>query len=151
MTSPTGLRFLLVTIVALLSVGCTASTGTYTFSLNIKNDSAQPVTLWITKAGGPTEDGWRSPEDLAINKLWSAESEQAVVLPAKTSIRRDPFKGTFDTDSRAILRVYAGANKFDELLAISSGPSRVDITLQPGANNILIKPGSALDVERVRE
>ena len=45
-------------------------------------------------------------------------------------------KGQFLPSTAAQLRVYSGAEKFSDLLAISRGsPNRLDLDLKPGSNS----------------
>jgi hypothetical protein len=129
-------------------VGCSAPTGRFSFDLEVKNESVRPVTVWLTKSAGPAEDGWQSPEELAINKLWASDTFPAVTIPAKTTVRREQIVGEFGPDSRAVLRVYDGVQRFEEVLAISAGRGREDVTLQPGPNLVVVRSQPEFAVER---
>jgi len=128
---------LLLCSFCVLCAGCQPQTRAY--QVSVRNDTAGPVTIWLLKEGGPYEDGWKSPEDLAI------ESPKAnipiggmIVRPGKIA-DAGPVTGHFDPDANAVLRVYRGAHSFNELLAISSGsPDRISAKLRPGDNEFLI-------------
>jgi len=128
----------------MLLVGCTS---TRTYSVVVRNDSLQPMTLWLTKDGPPAELGWLSPEQLdrsGLAKNWPTDELGKVVPPGKVAELR-PIEGHFDSGTSAVLRIYHGQLTFDHILAISQGsPNRADMMLEPGDNRIRIdKDGNA--------
>ena len=120
----------------LLLVGCGGKTQTY--DVSVSNDTQAPITVWLTKDGGPYEKHWRSPEDLAMESPGGAKIA-GVKIPAGQSAATGPVKGKFAPGSGAILRVYAGDYDFSDLLAVSRGsPNRADVPLYPGANRLSV-------------
>ena len=134
----------------LLVVGCT-SFETRTYDVSLKNMSVNPVTIWITKNGPAWEAGWKSPEDLAIESPGADERIPGVVVPSGKTAAINKHTGRFAPNVSAILRVYAGQQGINELLAMSHrGPDRVDVVLQPGANNLVaVDEGGGIKVNRM--
>jgi hypothetical protein len=119
--------------------GC-SSAQKRTYEVTVKNESTRPVTVWLTKNGPPYEQGWKAPEDLAIELPVGDERIAGVVVPAGRTASTGQVVGHFAPGVQAILRVYLGQKGFDEILAISRGsPDRMEIVLKPGANDILLK------------
>ncbi len=134
---PSAIARLLLLLAACASTGC--ATRTDTFDVTVRNDSAQPVTVWLTKVGGPEEDGWRSPESIAINFVVEDEPIGGVVVPAGNTAATGKRKAKLDPDARAVLRVYRGEIKLSELLANGTdSPNRADVTLYPGENRLVV-------------
>src|SRR5215207_8053952 len=79
------------------SVGC--ATRTETFDVSVRNESAGPITIWLTKTGGPEEEGWRSPESIAINFVVEDEKLGGVIVPPRNTATTGKTKGKFDRDS----------------------------------------------------
>lgn len=120
----------------LLMVGC-ASTRTETFELSVKNQTNTPISIWLTKDGPPAEQGWESPEQLALGPSTSTYSFR-VLEPGKVA-HAGPLTGRFAPGVNAWLRVYQGLHKLDEILAISRGSTdRLDYLLPPGRHQITI-------------
>jgi hypothetical protein len=110
-----------------------------TYDVTVKNQSAMPVTIWLTKNGPPWEDGWKSPEDLAIESPKVDEKIGGVIVPPGRTAVTGKRTGTFAPKVDAILRVYHGQKLFDDLLAIhADSPNRTDVVLDPGVNEIII-------------
>ncbi|MBC7783640.1 MAG: hypothetical protein H7144_07350 [Burkholderiales bacterium] len=117
-------------------VGCIPTTRTY--SVSVRNDAAEPMTVWLTKDGPPAEAGWLSPEQIVINGMVKSMPIGAVVPAGKTA-DMVPVDGKFHSGTNAVLRVYRGQKLFDNLLAIGSGsPNRTDVMLEPGENLIVV-------------
>ena len=136
---------ILASLVAACGVGC-ESAKSYTFSLSVKNASPEPVTVWLTKRGGPEESEWLSPESLADSTAAKLDAINGIVIPAGKTGELGPISGKFSPGSLAVLRVYAGKLTMDQILATSEGKLRTDIPLREGANQLLVKP--SLEVER---
>lgn len=120
-----------------VSVGC--ATRTETFDVSVRNESAGPITIWLTKTGGPEENGWRTPESIAINFIVEDEKIGGVIVPANNTASTGKTKGKFDRDSYAVLRVYRGEMKMSELLANGTdSPNRADLILDPGLNRLVV-------------
>ncbi|HWP40901.1 MAG TPA: hypothetical protein VNL70_08240 [Tepidisphaeraceae bacterium] len=131
-----GLRGLLV---CMLLVGCSPKVQKRTYDVTVENRSARTITIWLTKNGPAWEQGWKSPEDLAIESPRADEPIGGVVVPAGKTASTGQRTGRFVGDTDAILRIYLGQHTFNELLAISRNhPGRMDVTLKPGTNWIII-------------
>jgi hypothetical protein len=132
------MRFFSLAVVSFLllaSVGC--ATRTETFDVTVRNESAGPITVWLTKTGGPEEEGWRSPESIAINFVVEDEKLGGVIVPPRNTARTGKTKGKFDPDSYAVLRVYRGEMKMSEMLANGKdSPNRADLILRPGRTRV---------------
>jgi hypothetical protein len=125
---------------AMLTVGC-SSTREYAFDITVRNESPGPVTIWLTKEGPPIEQGWRSPEQVAIQAPGHEERIGGVLVPPGKTASTGPIKGKFEPGSSAWLRIYDGkyAN-FSDLLAVSPKSSkRVDQPLDTGKNRLVVK------------
>ena len=133
----TGLMIALLVGLSACGVGCS---DTRTYEVTVRNDTPEPVTIWLYKDGGPSEDGWQSPEDLAIESPKANEPIGGRVIGPNVVATAGPIKGTFDSDANAVLRAYRGAHSFNALLAISGDSGdRIDTKLEPGENSFLIK------------
>ena len=124
-----------------VGVGCTE---TQMYSVSVRNTTARPVTVCLTKTYGPAEPGWESPEQMA-GPAYPASDERppgAVVLPGKTA-SEGPIPGDFYRDrGRAVLRVYGGTPTLTQMNAISPGsPDRLDVPLHPGGNAVVVELG----------
>ena len=142
----------LLLLMLLLTTGCFNQTRT--FSLAVKNDLDQPVTICLTKTHGPPEQGWESPEQL-IQPPHPASDQTppgAVIEPGQTATRPE-FTGVFDPNrGRAYLRIYVGKPTLTAMNAISPGnPDRMDFPLEPGPNRIEIRnaPGGQMSALRI--
>jgi hypothetical protein len=135
-----------------LTAGC--FTETRSFSLTVKNDWDQPVTICVTKTHSPPEQGWESPEELIAPPHPPSDQTPpgALIQPGQTATRPE-FKGSFDpARGRAYLRIYAGKLTLSQMNAISPGnPDRMDIVLEPGPNRIEIRsaPGDQMTALRI--
>ena len=119
------------------ATGC--ATRTDTFDVSVRNETAQPIIVWLTKSGGPEEEGWRSPESIAINYVVEEEPLGGVSVPAGKSATTGKRKGKFLPDSHAVLRVYKGPMTMSEILANGSdSPNRADSVLYPGVNRVSV-------------
>jgi hypothetical protein len=127
---------LLLIALALGGLGCAQ---TRTYEVSVRNDTPEPVTIWLFKDGGPYEDGWKSPEDLAIESPKANEPIGGLIIRPGRIADAGPITGHFDSDATAVLRVYRGARRFDELLAMSGDSGdRINARLRPGENQFLI-------------
>lgn len=120
------------------------------YSVDVKNDSRTPVTVWLTKTGPVYENNWKSPEELAIETRRAGETIAGVVVPPGKTATVGPVQGKFAPNSLAVLRVYVGQHNFSELLAISKGaPDRRDLELRAGHNGFqVVDRGGQMLVER---
>jgi len=119
-------------------VGC-HSYETRSYDISVHNATQSPITIWLTKDGPPYEDGWWSPEDLAMlspKQNAAREVGGVIVEPGKTADAPNR-KGRFEPETNAILRVYRTASGFNDLLAIgSNNAARTDVKLRPGRNDL---------------
>ena len=141
------MRLTATLVIAFMLVGGCAETRTY--QVSVRNDTPEPLTLWLFKAGGPYEDGWKSPDDIAVDSPRSNEPIGGVIVrPGKTATA-GPLKGQFNSDARAVLRVYRGAHSFNELLAIgASSGDREDVPLPQGPSAFHVnEEASKLSIE----
>lgn len=124
-----------------LAVGCSR---TESFDIDLRNNTAQPLTLSLAKDGPPYEPSWATPQDLAIEtpkrrEEWSGgPSGMTSVPPGKTASVKG-LRGQFDAGVQGYLRVYAGELTISQMLAKSpESPGRVDVPLKPGMNIITV-------------
>jgi hypothetical protein len=133
---------------ALLAVGCGPAARTETFDIDVRNATAQPLTLSLGKDGPPYEPAWARPEDVAIEtpklrEQWvgGQTGMGQVVAPGKTaSIRK--LAGRFAGEARGYVIVYAGdlSQSISRMLARpADSPDRTDVPLSPGPNRIVIE------------
>jgi hypothetical protein len=136
---------------SLCAIGCGPEARTY--EVSVRNDTSGPVTIWLYKDGGPGEEGWKSPEDLAIDSPKANEPIGGRTIGPHIVATAGPVTGHFDSDSNAVLRVYRGSHPFNELLAINGDSGdRIDTKLFPSQNNYLIQDrDSKLVLYRVPE
>ena len=122
----------------LLAVGCSE---TRSYHVKVENHTSGAVTVWLTKESGPVEDGWMSPEQLAMSNIMEDDKLPAKVIPSgKTLVSPGEVTGEFDpTHGRAIMRVYSGQPTLSETLAIGrTSVSRLDLVLEQGENHFII-------------
>jgi hypothetical protein len=125
-------------LLALLAVGC-SDTKTYSFQVSVKNATNRPLTIWLVKEGPPAEQGWRSPEQLAMSVPGHEERISGKVLPPGKTADTGAIEGKFDPGTYAWLRVYDGPQRLSDILAVSRGnPARVDVPLDPGENRFIV-------------
>ena len=114
-----------------LAVGCGPETRTY--YVTVKNVTATPITLALTKDGPPYEDLWASPEEIVQHRPTQTPGFVDLAPDRGTSIAN--AKGQFASGTRAVLRIYRGSGlTVQDMLKIRVGPDRQDVTLDPGDN-----------------
>ena len=147
MPTPKRLFLSLIALAAALpATGCNTA-HKYTFAVSLQNASAEPVTVWLTKEGGPDEADWLPPEALANTRAATLDTINGVVIPPGKTGEIGPISGRFHSDSMAILRVYAGQLTLDQLLATQAdGKLRVDVPLEEGQNRLVVSPKLPLRV-----
>lgn len=133
------------------STGC--ATRTETFDVSVRNEGDQDVVAWLTKVGGPEQEGWRSPESIAIHFVVDDEELGGVIIPPGNTGRTGQQKAKLNPDARAVLRVYRGRMKMAEMLANGTdSPNRADVFLNPGVNRFVVTDEAAeLTVTRAGE
>lgn len=125
--------------------GCTVGR---TYEVSVKNDTAGPVTIWLTKDGPPSEDQWLSPEQIAIHPPKTTEALGGVVVPPGKTADTGRIKGQFYSDVNAVLRVYEGQLTLAQLLSVSHGsPNRVDQMLPKGRSNWIVEETPQLKIK----
>lgn len=142
-TSPANMVFMMlrklgILLLACLVIGC--GTKPQTFDVAVRNDTDQPLTVWLTKKGdAPREPQWYSPEDVAIAGVGEDGRVPGIVVqPGKA--RGAKLEGKFPGNSRAVLRVYVGALTLDDMLTRHDpdGVRRIDVPLTAGLNHLII-------------
>lgn len=129
-------RLLPLLALAILT-GCGPSTRSY--SVTVENRAQIPMTVWLTKDGGPLERDWASPEELATYGTSKDTPITGVVIPPGKTGVMDERTGKFDRGASAVLRVYRGQKLFNDMLATGRGsPDRTDLPLEPGPNTVII-------------
>ncbi len=127
-------------LIGLLLVGGCASYEKFDFDVSVKNNTDQPLTLWLTKDGPPAEAGWRSPESYAQRPGSLDDKIPGIVVPPGKTAYTGPIAGHFAPQTRAWLRVYLGQMKLDRLLAVSrENPARTDVALIRGRNDWVVE------------
>jgi hypothetical protein len=135
------MKSLLIILLCTFMVGCQSeSYETRTYDVSVKNESAGPVTVWLTKDGAPYEPGWLAPEDLAIESPHGPTHViSGLVVPQGKEGFTGPRVGRFEPQTGAILRVYAGQLKYEQILATEpDGKRRIDQELHPGMNHLVV-------------
>ena len=133
----TRLKPLVITAALATLAGCGPATREY--SVVVRNESRDPVTVVLTKDGPPIEPLWLPPEDFAaMRKAPPDWRVNGVVVPAgKTADQKQT--GKFSAGTNAVLRVYHGQQTFESLLGFGpTSPNRTDLPLAPGENKITI-------------
>ncbi len=127
-------RVFTATILATLICGC-ASRRTY--DVTVRNDLDKAVTLWLTKDGPPSEEGWQAPEEFIFLKNIDEVASPCVIVPPGKTANTGPISGKFPKGTNGILRVYVGETKFAEILRQQNG--RIDLKLEPGVNKFVLR------------
>jgi hypothetical protein len=119
--------------------------------VSVKNDTNEPITIWLTKDGPPAEEQWLSPEQIAIDPTEAAPKIGGVVVPAGKSASTGRVKGQFYSDVNAVLRVYEGQLTLAQLLAVSRGSSnRIDQVLPKGSSRWVVDDGPQFEIKAVK-
>lgn len=136
---------LLLSLLMWLPIGCGPRVESRRYQVTVANASSGPVTVYLTKSGGPYEEPWASPEDLAHPAQGESLDVEGIVLqPGEIGeLPGEPgayFEGKFYTTSDAVLRVYSGRRTFNEMLAASreAGTLKVFI-LPPGRSAVTVR------------
>ena len=121
-------------------VGCAPQARLY--NVSVKNDTANPITVNLTKDGPPVEEAWASPEDIAGGKIKIGPESRLsyqTLQPGKTQgVHGIP--GQFDAKTHAILRVYRGGDlQIRDMLKLSPGLDRQDVVLGDGDNRFIVR------------
>lgn len=130
-------------LLVLALVGCGPTTRSYT--VVVRNDSPEPMTVVLTKDGPPMEGKWLPPEDFAAMRRAPAELQvNGIVVPPGKTVDQSRT-GQFEDNTRAMLRVYRGEQNLESMLGVGpTSPNRTDLPLAPGENTVVIdKAGKA--------
>jgi len=122
-----------------LAVGC--GTHSESYMVSVHNETRSPLTIGFTKEGEPFQDDFMAPEDIALDRQVKPElySWGSLLMPGKNATTNHPMTAKLDSDAISYLRVYRGHINLLDILSISRGsPSRVDVPLMPGNNDIVI-------------
>src|SRR3984957_480608 len=68
----------LAALFMLMAVGCSAPKES--FDITVTNRLAEPVTVWLTKADGPYQEGWMPPEEVAAMSRATDHLQGAIVI-----------------------------------------------------------------------
>jgi hypothetical protein len=113
-------------------LACACAPPTLDYHVIVTNRTAEPITVWITKAHPPYEPAWDPPEAIQPDQpqtLGGREVDPDYTAEIKIS-------GQFDNDNFAILRIY-GSEKMEEILKMSPlSDKRLDVDLKPGDTNL---------------
>jgi hypothetical protein len=134
-------------LLLLFVAGCST---TQTYDVTVKNSAARPVTIALTKTGGPMEDQWASPEQI-MNQQSRMDARHGIVLvaPGKTAHVSD-VKAQLPSGAQAVLRVYAGDPNYSDMLKMTPEHGRADVTLTPGVNSFEVRDtGNGLMIDRI--
>ncbi|HEX2972753.1 MAG TPA: hypothetical protein VHP11_10495 [Tepidisphaeraceae bacterium] len=132
--------FRLLMSVALVSVMAACSSPKQAYMVDIKNATNEPLSVGLIKSDGSAEDGWTSPEHIAINAPQLGDRKWGKLVPPGQVRTIGPQAGSFATGSHGILRVYAGDATVDELIAYGrTDPGRLDIHLWPGQSGYMVE------------
>ena len=131
------MRIISIVATALFLAGCGS---TKSFKVEVKNQSSQPVTLWLMKDGPPAEDGWRSPEELGLMPQDSRPTYDLAIIPPGKTGYTDRVSGKFPSGTHALLRIYAGELELYHMLQAERGgkAKRADVPLKPGDNRFTV-------------
>ena len=139
-------NFLFVLSLFVAASGCGGG-----YSVEVKNSTTHPVTLWLYKDGPPAEDGWYAPEELGrMPEDARPGYDLAIVPPGKTGYT-PKLEGKFPSGTRAMLRVYDGQMELFHILEAEKlgQASRADVPLNPGNNKLTVtEDAGKLVVER---
>lgn len=128
--------WLTVLVLSAVALGCNSTKKS--FEVEVTNQTNTPVTLWLMKDGPPSEEGWRSPEELALLPEGSPRNyDLAFVKPGRTGYT-PRLSGEFPGGTHAVLRVYEGEKELFHILQETRAGTvkRIDHRLRPGKNRL---------------
>ena len=142
-------RLTALLLLATLAAGCAPS-----YRVEVKNQTSQPVTLWLTKDGPPKEEGWYSPEDLAAFPEESRPRYDLAIVPPGKTADTENLSGEFPRGTNAVLRVYEGQKELFHILEDlkASKSQHADYVLKKGTNRLRVteSPAGGITVEPAR-
>jgi len=131
------MRLLLVSILVLITVGCSSSGE---FTVGVVNKTHRPLSVGLVKNGPPMEPAWASPMEIDMANPKLLGRKWGTLVPPGEAVVIGPQKGKFKSGVVAILRVYAGDLPVEDLMAISPGNrERIDLPLDNGATGVVIR------------
>lgn len=133
--------------------GC-SSTQRRSYNVGIVNASDEPVILWLTKDGPPTEGHWLTPsqwhELQADGSIPADAPSPAVQLPPGMKVDLGPQEGRFGRTSSAVLLVYSTPVTLEEMAATPRSTSLMDaVYLEPGQNYVMVRSTAPVRAQRV--
>ena len=143
----TRMKWIACLLILMLAVGCAS------YQVELKNQTTQSVTLWLTKDGPPPEEGWYSPEQLATMPEGVRPVYDLAIVPPGRTATTESMSGEFPRGTHAVLRVYEGEKELVHILedAKAGRERRVDKTLKKGMNRfVVIERDGKLAVESGR-
>ncbi len=120
-----------------------------------RNDSDQPVLLWLTKQGPPVEMDWLSPGQFAVVYPPGDSEDDLSALPVYSldpgeTVQFAPRRGRFADGSVPILRIFNGPATLDQLAAVPRRSSQVDtVALGAGDNFVVVRRARPVTARRV--
>lgn len=129
---------LLLLSLAILA-GC-AQTRTYTFTVEVTNQTNEPMVAGLVKDGPPLEVDWDSPEQIAIAAPQLMDKHWGRRIDPGTTTTFGPIDARFGGQTRGFMRIYSGDKTIEQLVSYSrSDPRRLHILLVPGYNFITVQ------------
>jgi hypothetical protein len=121
------------------------TTAERTFTISVRNDSAEPVRVGLAKDGTPFEEEWSSPEELAINYAKQSDIQWGILVQPGQTRTFGPVTGRFSETSVGVCRFYQGDPTISEMLSMGRrSQSRIDQGLHPGSNRFVVFDDRAL-------
>ena len=127
------MKTILAVILLGVAIGCTP---TRTYEVSVRNDTPDPVTLWLTKDGPPAEAGWYTTEQFLAAPP-DTLSPGIELPPGKIADTRKR-KGKFPKGTNAILLIY----RTGALAAAPGGSFPLTVRLAPGRNEMSVVEAS---------
>jgi hypothetical protein len=106
-----------------------------TFQIVVTNRMPMPITVGPVKDGPPYEPNWGTVEEWSMGRAGDEVPAWGMVVPPGRTADSGKLEASFETGTRAFVRVYRGEHSNIDLMAMSEGPdSRVTLSLIPGLN-----------------
>jgi hypothetical protein len=143
-----GVRMLLTLFTGVLGIGLLGGCTTVgrTVEVTVRNETPEPVVLWLTKDGPPAEVGWLSPGQFAIAYPPDAEADRdltalpAVLLASGQQVTLGPIEGRFARGANPILRVFYGQSSLNDFAAVPRRDASVaTVVLPDGTSRVSVR------------